>query len=177
MAMCGFDFEVQVKNTDETHPPETPSHLIPELLAERKAMAFAEEAQQNIIVAADTIVILGEQIFEKPISRANAIDMLTALSGNKHTVITGVCILAGNEKIVFSESTSVTFNKLDSAEIGFYVDKYQPYDKAGAYACQEWIGAIGIKSIEGSYHNVVGLPTHRLYEVLKNMLQSRNNFI
>jgi len=171
MEMCGFNFEVKTKNTDETHPENTPQNLIPEILAEKKATAFASEIGDNIIVSADTIVILDDVIYEKPKSKGDAINMLKALSGNTHTVITGVCILTKDSKEIFSEKTEVKFATLTDEEIEFYVAKFQPFDKAGAYACQEWIGAIGIESFNGSYHNVVGLPTNKVYKILKKLME------
>ncbi len=172
MAMAGFDFEVRVKNTDETHPLNTLPQDIPALLAERKAMAFYDETIDEIIIAADTIVIIGNEILEKPSTMEEAIAMLQKLSGKKHDVVTGVCILTKQKKVVFSEQTAVYFNTLTLDEITFYIDKFKPYDKAGGYACQEWIGAIGIARFEGSYHNVVGLPTAKLYTELKSFLGS-----
>jgi len=170
MAMAGFDVEVRVKNTDEIHPLNTLPQDIPALLAERKAMAFFDEITTEIIIAADTIVIIDNEILEKPSSREDAIAMLQKLSGKKHEVVTGVCILTKVKRVVFSERTAVCFNALTFAEIEFYVDKFKPYDKAGGYACQEWIGAIGIARFEGSYNNVVGLPTATLYEKLRLFL-------
>jgi septum formation protein len=170
LSTCGFEFDVKTKNTDETHPEGIPQHLIPEFLAVKKAEAFLAEIKDEIIIAADTIVILNGKIYEKPTSKEDAIKMLEALSGNTHIVITGVCIMTKDEKIVFSETTEVRFAQITKSEIEFYVDSFKPFDKAGAYACQEWIGAIGIESFKGSYHNVVGLPTHKVYEILKKLI-------
>ncbi len=168
LLMAGFNFEVRVKNTDETHPSNALPKDIPALLAERKALAFFDEIKDEIIIAADTIVIIENMILEKPNTREEAIAMLQLLSGKRHDVVTGVCILTKEKKMIFSEQTAVFFNVLSLEEIVFYVDKFKPYDKAGGYACQEWIGAIGIARFDGSYHNVVGLPTATLYQKLKN---------
>lgn len=168
LLMAGFNFEVRVKNTDETHPSNALPKDIPALLAERKALAFFDEIKDEIIIAADTIVIIENMILEKPNTREEAIAMLQQLSGKRHDVVTGVCILTKEKKMIFSEQTAVFFNVLSLEEIVFYVDKFKPYDKAGGYACQEWIGAIGIARFDGSYHNVVGLPTATLYQKLKN---------
>ena len=168
MKMAGFTFEVRVKNTPETHPSEVIIEDIPLHLAERKAMAFFDEiVEEEVIVTADTIVILDGKIFEKPQHREDAIAMLTALSGQTHKVVTGVCLLSKHKKIAFRDETKVTFNVLRESEISFYVDNYKPYDKAGAYACQEWIGAVAITKFEGDYFNVVGLPINRVYQELK----------
>lgn len=168
LAMAGVNFEVRIKNTDETHPPHTRPEDIPVVLAERKAAAFANEILQNqVVIGADTIVILQNEIFEKPRNRDEAIVMLQKLSGQTHTVVTGVCILSTNNKVVFSEHTQVTFNTLTDNEITHYVDNYKPFDKAGSYACQEWIGAVAIKKFDGDYFNVVGLPVNRVYAELK----------
>lgn len=170
MKMAGLDFEVRVKNTSEEHPKNTALIAIPEILAERKAQAFLDEITDEIIVAADTIVILNGKIFEKPQDENEAIEMLSALSGNTHQVITGVCLLSKKNKTVFSESTFVTFNELTKDEIENYVRTAKPFDKAGSYACQESIGAIGIKRFEGDYYNVVGLPINKVYQELKKIL-------
>jgi septum formation protein len=168
MKMAGFDFEVQSKNVDETHPQGVVAELIPSFLAKKKAHAFKGEiAEDVIVIGADTIVILEGKIYEKPDDREHAIAMLRALSGKMHTVITGVCILSSSKEVLFDESTHVYFNEFTDAEIEYYVDNFKPFDKAGSYACQEWIGAVGIRRFEGDYFNVVGLPINRVYHELK----------
>jgi septum formation protein len=168
MAMAGFEFEVKSKNVEENHPPEKNIDEIPVYLAEKKARVFLDELNENeIVIGADTIVVLNGRIYEKPKDREDAITMLSILSGQTHEVITGVYILSKKKKISFSEKTKVTFNPLSLEEINFYVDNYKPYDKAGSYACQEWIGAVAIKRFEGDYFNVVGLPINRVYRELK----------
>ena len=168
MKMAGFDFEIKSKHVDENHPTNVNSRKVPIHLAEKKAVAFlAEISDQEIVIGADTMVFVDGRIFEKPLNREDAISMLSTLSGKIHEVVTGVCILSRDKKVVFDETTKVFFNELDRSEIEYYVDKFQPFDKAGSYACQEWIGAIGIRRFEGDYFNVVGLPVNRVYQELK----------
>ncbi len=169
LSMAGFEFVVKSKNVEENHPDGMKQEKIPVHLAQKKAKALLSEITDNeIVIGADTIVLLNEKIYGKPIDREDAISMLTALSGQIHEVITGVCILSKQKEILFSETTKVYFNKLKREEIEFYVDNYKTFDKAGSYACQEWIGAVAIKRFEGDYFNVVGLPINRVYQELKN---------
>lgn len=166
---AGIAFTVQSKNVSETHPEGVIPADIPLHLARKKARAFADEISvDDIVIGADTIVILRDKIFEKPTNRAEAVSMLQQLSGETHTVITGVCVMSKEKEVAFSCTTLVTFNSLSDTEIEYYVDTFQPYDKAGAYACQEWIGAVAIHRFEGDYFNVVGLPVNDVYRVLKN---------
>jgi len=123
------------------------------------------------IIAADTIVVLENEIIGKPINGGDAINILSSLAGRKHKVITGVCILSGEQKIEFAEETEVEFHELSLSQIKYYVDQYKPYDKAGAYAIQEWIGIIGIKSIKGDFYNVMGLPVSRVVKELEKISQ------
>ena len=169
MKMAAIDFVVDSKNVEEIHPEGLEPHSIPQALALKKAKAFLSEIDEHtVVIGADTIVILDGVIYEKPNDREHAIEMLMALSGKMHEVVTGVCIISQKKEVVFSETTRVFFNSLTKTEIEFYVDNYKPYDKAGAYACQEWIGAVGIKKFEGDYFNVVGLPINRVYKELKS---------
>src|ERR1043165_5084720 len=164
MAMAGLQFEVKSKNIEEHHPVGMDKEEVPLHLAKEKARAFLPEIKPNeIVIGADTIVLLNGRIYEKPKDRNEAIAMLGALSGQMHEVITGVCILSQQKEIAFSEKTKVVFNSLTRQETEYYVDNYKPYDKAGSYACQEWIGAVAIKRFEGDYFNVVGLPINRVY--------------
>ena len=134
-----------------------------------KAKAFEGElAADELLITADTVVCLDGRILGKPNGRKEAVEMLGELSGKKHTVVTGVCLTTNERRRSFSSKTDVCFKRLDEAEIVYYVDNYEPFDKAGAYGIQEWIGYIGITGIEGSFYNVMGLPVQRLYEVLKN---------
>lgn len=168
MASAGFKFEVRSKNVPEDHPEGIAPKDIPQHLAQKKAKAFLPELNgDEIVIGADTIVVLNGVIFEKPIDREDAIRMLGQLSGNAHEVYTGVCIISNEHEISFTEKTIVHFNQLTQEEIIYYVENYKPYDKAGAYACQEWIGAVAIKAFEGDYFNVVGLPINRVYAELK----------
>ncbi len=170
-----INFEVVVKATDESYPKDLPTHEIPVFIAREKALAvkaFAKTAyhathENQIIIAADTVVALNNKIIGKPASRQDAIDTLTALSGKEHSVITGVVMLKNTTEIAFADSTKVWFNELTQEQIVFYVDKYQPYDKAGAYGIQDWIGVVGIRAIEGDFYNVMGLPVSRVVQALQ----------
>lgn len=164
MKMAGLEFEVKSKNVDETHPEGVAVEDIPVFLARKKAQSFKSELKEGqLVVGADTVVLLNGKIYEKPLDREHAIAMLSDLSGNRHEVITGVCLLTLDKEDVFSEKTAVFFNPLTRQQIEYYVDNYKPFDKAGSYACQEWIGAVGIRRFEGDYFNVVGLPINRVY--------------
>jgi len=163
-----LDFEIRVKQVNENFPENMQKEKVALYLCEKKASAFSQEeiAEDEIIITADTIVCLGDQILNKPGDRDHAIEMLKTLSGKKHEVITGVCLRSREKVKSFFVSTNVYFKNLTQIEIEYYVDHLKPFDKAGAYGIQEWIGYIGIEKIEGSYFNVVGLPTARLYEEL-----------
>nr|WP_214457356.1 Maf family protein [Flavihumibacter fluvii] len=161
------DFDIIVRPTDESYPDGLPIGEIPVHIARQKALVVqAELSHDQLILAADTIVVLGNKIIGKPTDRQNAIDILLELSGNEHKVITGVILRKGTKEIAFSDTTTVQFHPLTPEQISFYVDKYQPYDKAGAYAIQEWIGVTGIKSIHGDFYNVMGLPVSRVVQAL-----------
>jgi len=161
-------FSVQTKNVEETFPAELKPEEVAAYLSKLKANAFLEEEldERSLIITADTIVTLEGEILGKPANRSDAIQILQRLSGKKHQVITGVTLRSKHKQTVFSVTTDVYFKQLSSAEIDFYVDAFKPYDKAGAYGIQEWIGHAAIEKIEGSYFNVMGLPTHCLYEEL-----------
>jgi septum formation protein len=160
-------FEVRVSNTDEWFPPGSAPADVAIYIAREKAKAVQATAGENkIVLAADTIVVIGDNIIGKPVHREDAISMLLALSGIKHKVITGVVLLKGEEEIAFADTTDVEFHDLTEEQIEFYVDQYKPYDKAGAYAIQEWIGVVGIKSINGDFYNVMGLPVSRVVKEL-----------
>lgn len=161
-------FEIVVADTDEDFPPGLHPEEIAVYIARNKALAVQEQRNNGeIILAADTIVVLNEHIIGKPVHREEAITILMALSGEKHQVITGVVIRQGDKEISFADKTDVQFHDLTEKQIEFYVDKYKPYDKAGAYAIQEWIGVVGIKSISGDFYNVMGLPVSRVVRELK----------
>ena len=160
-------FEVVVKDTDERFPPGLDPAAVAIYIARNKALAVQEQRNDTaVILAADTIVVLGDNIIGKPVHREDAVSILLALSGEKHRVITGVVIRKGEQEIAFADITEVEFHNISVAEIEFYVDKYKPYDKAGAYAIQEWIGVVGIKSINGDFYNVMGLPVSRVVREL-----------
>ncbi len=166
----GLDFEIQIKNDiDETIPPGLSRQESAIFPAKTKADAFPEIEKDTILITADTIVCIDEKILTKPDDFDDAVDMLRTLSNEKHQVITGVCIKTHNKEITFADTTDVYFNKLTEEEIEYYINKYKPYDKAGAYGIQEWIGYIGISKIEGSYFNVVGLPIQKIYTKLKDL--------
>lgn len=160
-------FEIIVRETDELYPPGLSPEEIAIYIARNKAMAVQRIADAGrTILAADTIVVLNEAIIGKPVHREEAVSILFALSGMKHKVITGVVLRKDDKEIAFADSTEVEFHKLTIEQIEFYVDKYKPYDKAGAYAIQEWIGVVGIKSIDGDFYNVMGLPVSRVVKAL-----------
>jgi septum formation protein len=164
-------FEIIVADTDELYPQHLPVEEIAVHIARNKALAI--KRSNNIIIpilAADTIVVLQNEIIGKPKDRDDAIDILSRLSGNHHKVITGVVILNKEEEISFADVTDVEFHTLTKEQIEFYVDKYKPYDKAGAYAIQEWIGVVGIKTISGDFYNVMGLPVSRVVRAIDNLV-------
>lgn len=161
-------FEVVVKETDEKFPPGLQPDEVAVYIARNKALAVQQgRKKEEIILAADTIVVLNDNIIRKPVHREEAISILLALSGEKHKVITGVVIRKGEREIAFADTTEVDFYDLSVERIEFYVDKYKPYDKAGAYAIQEWIGVVGIKSVNGDFYNVMGLPVSRVVRALE----------
>jgi septum formation protein len=169
LEMAEIQFTIQTKDTAEDYPEHMPAEKVPVYIALQKALAIHQDFPEGRILAADTIVLLDNQIIGKPEHRLDAIRILSLLSGQTHQVITGVVILDGKQKIEFSDSTEVEFHPLSLEQITSYVDKYMPYDKAGAYAIQEWIGAIGIKRINGCYYNVMGLPISKVLHHLVGM--------
>lgn len=166
MKEAGFSFRIEKPDIDESFPTSFPVDQVAKYLASKKAEYFRLNIHEKVVVTADTVVILDDQILNKPGSRDEAIEMLQTLSGKTHCVMTGVCILSKEREIAFDDATLVTFKKLTLAEIEFYIDNYQPYDKAGAYGAQDWFGMVAIEKIEGSYFNVMGLPMHKVYQVL-----------
>jgi septum formation protein len=165
-------FEVQVSQTDERFPPELSPEEAAVYIAREKARVIAKNAQpERVVLAADTIVVLDNNMIGKPVDRQDAIQILTALSGKKHKVITGVVALKADREWSFYDTTEVQFHSLSAEDISFYVDKYKPYDKAGAYAIQEWIGVVGIKSVVGDFYNVMGLPVSRVLQLLREINQ------
>ncbi len=166
MHEMGFEFVVKTKDTDESFPDDIPLNEVPVYLAEKKANAFKNELKNEIIITADTVVIINDRILNKPSDAKEAYEMLSLLSSKKHDVITGVCLLSENKKVLFSDITEVYFKELSKEEIDFYINKYKPYDKAGSYGAQEWMGMVAVEKIIGSYFNVMGLPVHKVYEEL-----------
>jgi len=168
LADLGLTFSVQTKDTPEDFPEGMAMNDIPVFLAEKKAAAFEENLKENqLVITADTIVWLDGKVLNKPADYAEGFKMLRDLSGKKHQVITGVCLLSLEKKVSFAVSTDVWFKNLEDEEIRFYLENFRPYDKAGAYGIQEWIGYVGITRIEGSFFNVMGLPVQSVYEHLK----------
>jgi septum formation protein len=163
-------FDIIVKETDESYPEGLTIDEIAVHIARNKALAIKSSVSGNIpIVAADTIVVLQGRLIGKPKDRQDAVNILSSLSGKQHQVITGVVILHNVKEIAFAETTEVHFHELSLAQIEFYVDNYKPYDKAGAYAIQEWIGVVGIKSVTGDFYNVMGLPVSRVVQALQSL--------
>lgn len=167
MEMAELEFEVYIADVDETNPPGMPGDDVPEFLSRKKAAAAALVITDATIVAADTVVLLDHHILGKPKDAANAIEMLGSLSGRMHRVVTGVCVRKGEKEKSFSITTEVYFRPLTREQIIHYVTNYKPYDKAGSYAIQEWIGVTGIERINGDYYNVMGLPIGDLLVALR----------
>lgn len=167
-----INFDIIVQSTAETFPDAMPVEEVPVHIAQQKAQAvlqcpaYLDNHKGTTIIAADTVVVLKNTIIGKPVDRDDAISILEALSGKEHQVITGVVITDGNRQETFADITKVWFHPVAKDDIVFYVDKYQPFDKAGAYAIQEWIGVVGIKSIVGDFYNVMGLPVSRVVQAL-----------
>ncbi|MCH2083004.1 MAG: Maf family protein [Saprospiraceae bacterium] len=167
LSQAGFQFEIKTKEVQEDFPETMPVEDVAEYLAIKKARASKEVIKEGeILLAADSVVILNNVIYGKPKDRADAQQILKALSGQQHQVITGVCLLSQNKQVSFSGISKVYFKELTTEEIDFYIDTYQPYDKAGAYAIQEWIGLCKIRKIEGTYANIMGLPVDLVFEHL-----------
>ena len=169
--LAGLDlqFEVRVlQNIDESYPEDLPTQEIAEFISKKKADAYVDTmADDELVITADTVVILGDEVMGKPHDEAEAKRMLGELSGQTHQVATGVTLSTKERQMSFSVVTDVTFKQLSSDEIDYYVRTYQPMDKAGAYGIQEWIGYIGVTALKGSYFNVMGLPVQRIYEALR----------
>ncbi len=160
-------FDVMVKDTDEMYPASLSIDQVPVYIARNKALAVKEElSHDRLILAADTVVVLNGKVIGKPVNKENAIEILSELSGQTHEVITGVVLMRDDAEMAFADITEVEFHKLTPQQIAFYVEKYKPYDKAGAYAIQEWIGVVGIKRVKGDFYNVMGLPVSRVVQAL-----------
>jgi septum formation protein len=164
-----IDFSIQLKEIEEIYPKELKGAEITDFLADLKSKAFTDLQEKDVLITSDTIVWLENKAFGKPKDAKEAFSMLRALSGKKHEVITSISIKRLSFQKIINDTTTVTFKELTDAEIQYYVNTYKPFDKAGGYGIQEWIGFIGIENIEGSYFNVVGLPVHKLYKELMNL--------
>ena len=178
MLLSELDFKFTVPELleiEEDFPSELPKNEVAGFLAQKKAQAYMPSLASNaILITADTIVVCNSSVLGKPTSLDDAKEMLRLLSGREHDVVTGVSLVHRNHARVFSVDTKVKFRNLSTAEINYYVEKYQPLDKAGAYGIQEWIGYVGVESINGSYFNVMGLPVQRLYLELDEFVKSIN---
>ncbi len=162
-------FEVRLKEIEEVYPPHLAAAEIPQFLAELKANAFKDDLKDNdLLITSDTIVWLNDKALGKPNNYNDAFAMLRDMSGKVHDVITSVCFMTSKETEIITEITKVYFNTLNDQEIEYYINTFEPYDKAGAYGIQDWIGLIAVKKIEGSYANVMGMPVDKVYEYLKN---------
>lgn len=167
----GLNFQTRIiDGIDESYDKSLPGEDIAKMISEKKAESYkATMSSDELIITADTIVYVDGEVLGKPQNKIDAVRMLKMISGKCHDVITGVCLLTSNKRISFSVKTKVSFAQITDDEISFYIENYKPYDKAGAYGIQEWIGYIGVDSIQGSYFNVMGLPVQRLYSELKNI--------
>ena len=167
----GIDFEVKVlPDIQENYPASLPVKDIAQYIAKEKADAYRSElSTSDLVITADTVVIVDDEVMGKPADASDAFRMLRKLSGRKHQVITGVCLLTTTSQRLFSVVTDVAFKELSDNEIQYYISHYRPFDKAGAYGIQEWIGYIGVTGIEGSYFNVMGFPVQRVYRELATM--------
>ena len=171
IAGMGFEFTVAEKfAVEEVFPPDMVPEKVPEYLAGVKSDAYPLPlGEDDVLLTADTVVILDNQILGKPHSRSEALDMLDRMQGRRHTVVTGVVMRTRTRRVAFSDTTQVWFSPLSLVEREYYIDSYKPFDKAGAYGVQEWIGYVAIERIEGSFYNVMGLPTQLVYRELKNI--------
>ena len=172
LTSCDLDFTLAEKfECEECYPADLEADRVAEYLSQLKSNAYPHTlATNDILLTADTVVIVGGEILGKPKDSADAERMLKMLSGATHKVVTGVTLRTAKQTISFSAESSVTFRTLEAEEIAYYIEKYRPLDKAGAYGIQEWIGYIGIEGIEGSFYNVMGLPVQRLYQALKELI-------
>lgn len=166
LASLGYSFSVRVVDVDETFPAHLPGRDVAAHIALAKAEVYTV-SESELLLCADTVVVTGDKVLGKPADRTEAIAMLTDLSGKQHQVVSAVALKAGSSVKVLSDCVEVHFKQLEAEEITFYVDQFQPYDKAGAYGIQEWIGMVGVECIQGSFYTVMGMPTHLVYELLK----------
>ncbi|MBC7745144.1 MAG: septum formation protein Maf [Flavobacterium sp.] len=170
LKLMGINFRVVLKDVDESFPENLSSAEIAVFISEKKVRAFDQSITNEIVITADTIVVINGQILGKPENEEHAFEILSTLSGNKHEVITAVSLMKNHQVTSFYETSEVYFKTLSAEQIRYYISTGEPMDKAGAYGIQEWIGLVGIEKINGSYTNVVGLPTHRLYQELLKLV-------
>jgi septum formation protein len=171
LGSAGIPFKVWVIPVNEDFPPQMPAADIAEFLCRQKASAFKGKLDKNtLVITADTIVVKDGKILNKARDEEHAYEMLKLLSGTTHEVITGVCLTTSEHQVCFHDVTQVTFRKLDDSELTYYIRNFMPFDKAGAYGIQEWIGTVAVTRIEGSWHNVVGLPVARLIDEMKKFI-------
>ena len=172
LAACDLEFTLAEKfECEECYPADLEADKVAEYLSQLKSNAYPHAlGEKDILLTADTVVILGDKILGKPHSEEEAVEMISSLSGATHKVVTGVTLRTAKQTISFSAESLVSFRTLEAEEVRYYVEKYRPLDKAGAYGIQEWIGYIGIEGIEGSFYNVMGLPVQRLYTTLKELI-------
>lgn len=163
-----FDFKIEVREVDETPPENLKGAEITDFIVKKKASAFDDLKDNDILITSDTLVLLDDEILGKPKNEEEAKRMLKKISGKKHQVITSVCLTTNQNQQTIHDSTDVYFRELSDKEIDYYVDSYQPFDKAGSYGIQEWIGFIGVEKIDGCFFNVMGLPLRLVYDVLNN---------
>ncbi|MCF2497995.1 Maf family protein [Dyadobacter chenhuakuii] len=167
LADAGFDFTVEVLPTDETFPPTLPAEAVADYISREKAEMFLGLRPGDMVLTADTIVVADHEILGKPADFQEAFQMLQKLSGKTHTVITSVSLLDDNSIQTVSDVAEVTFSRLEDWELKHYIDQYKPFDKAGSYGIQEWIGMVGVEKIQGSFYTIMGLPVHIVYKLLK----------
>ncbi len=168
-AELDLDYVIKLRPIDESFPLNLQGAEITDYLAQQKAAVFTDLGPNDIVITSDTIVWFRDKALNKPENREQAFKMISSLSGNTHQVITSVSFTSLEKQVTINDTTQVTFKKLSPEEINYYIDNYQPYDKAGGYGIQEWFGYIAVTHIEGSYFNVMGLPTHKVYETLMEL--------
>lgn len=167
MREAGFKFRIEKPESDESFPDHMPVEMVPRYLAEKKAESFKPKlSEDEIVMTADTVVIIDGKILNKPANYDDAVRMLTQLSGRTHKVLTAVCLMAKDKQELFQDITKVTFKTLTPGEIDYYIKTCKPFDKAGSYGAQDWVGMVGIEKINGSYFTVMGLPMHKVYKYL-----------
>lgn len=171
LKLMNLPYELLLKEVDESFPADLALEKVAEYIAEKKSAAFDEVLDNAVLITADTVVLIDGEILGKPIDESDAFAMLSKLNGREHLVITGVTLKSADKTLSFSDTTKVTFSQLTDEQLWYYIKNYQPFDKAGGYGIQDWIGLVGVKAINGSYTNVMGLPTERLYKELEKLSQ------